>query len=95
MNYGQKEYNEKQALLKFKKFIEYSSEDADRNINVNDVFQGLLLEIREVPFPSPRNAKFDFIGLFAGCFAYRPCWAVARHWWRAVHDAWFVSRCPS
>lgn len=71
LNYGDKKYNEKQALLKFKKFIEYSSEESDRNINVNDVFQGLLLEVNKVPFPSPKNANFEFIDLFAGIGGFR------------------------
>jgi len=36
-----------------------------------DAFQQLLLEVEDVPFPTPENYKFKFIDLFAGIGGFR------------------------
>ncbi len=41
------------------------------NIVEEEALQRLLFEVENVPFPSPKNYKFEFIDLFAGVGGFR------------------------
>lgn len=68
---GIKKHYEKDALEALNNFIEYKNDNENIHILKDDLFQHLLFEVENVPFPSPENPKFKFIDLFAGIGGFR------------------------
>lgn len=60
----------KSALSVVDKFVEYKNE-IDSPIVQEDALQQFLFELKDIPFPSPKNHKFTFIDLFAGIGGFR------------------------
>jgi len=60
----------KSALSIVDKFVEYKNE-VDSPIVQEDALQQFLFELKDIPFPSPKNHKFTFIDLFAGIGGFR------------------------
>lgn len=59
------------ALKYIKEIVEYKQREKNFSIAEEDVFQQLLFEVENVPFPTPQNYKFKFIDLFAGIGGFR------------------------
>lgn len=68
---GVKSHYEKDALLTLKEFIEYRQNNVNDSILIEDALKQLLLEVGDVPFPTPENHSFKFIDLFAGIGGFR------------------------
>ncbi len=54
-----------------KKFIEYKIHEESVNILAEEALEQLLLEVEDVPFPTPKKHKFEFIDLFSGIGGFR------------------------
>lgn len=52
-------------------YLNYKHENYDIKVVAEDALQQLLLELTDIPFPSPENFKFKFIDLFAGVGGFR------------------------
>lgn len=61
----------KDALNVIKNYIEHKNIEENTNIVAEDVFQHLLFEATNVPFPVNPNYNFKFIDLFAGIGGFR------------------------
>lgn len=59
------------AVNVLENFIKYKNEENDYSIAKEEALQYLLLELENVPFPSPMQPKFEFIDLFAGVGGFR------------------------
>ena len=68
---GVKKHFEKEAKEYLKEIVEYKNEEEKLNIVSDVALQQLLFEVREVPFPTPKNYTFKFIDLFAGIGGFR------------------------
>lgn len=68
---GVKKHFEKEAKEYLKEIVEYKNEKEKLNIVSDVALQQLLFEVREVPFPTPKNHIFKFIDLFAGIGGFR------------------------
>lgn len=68
---GIKQYYEKDALNFINSYVEYKTEIENSNIVAEQALQHLLVEVENVPFPTPENYKFTFIDLFAGVGGFR------------------------
>lgn len=68
---GVKKHFEKEAKEYLKEIVEYKNEEEKLNIVSDVALQQLLFEVREVPFPTPKNHIFKFIDLFAGIGGFR------------------------
>ncbi|WP_435415779.1 DNA (cytosine-5-)-methyltransferase [Polaribacter aestuariivivens] len=67
---GISKHYKKDALNVLKSFVEYKNE---KNISIvqEEAIQQLLFEVENVPFPTPKKYKFEFIDLFAGIGGFR------------------------
>jgi DNA (cytosine-5)-methyltransferase 1 len=68
---GAAKYFKKDALRILKDYVQYKKEDANLTLLATDALQHLLLEVENVPFPTPENYSFKFIDLFAGIGGFR------------------------
>lgn len=66
-----KKHYEKDAISSLKNFIAYKQEEENRSIVAEEAIQQLLVEVENVPFPSPKKHSFHFIDLFAGIGGFR------------------------
>ncbi len=67
---GIKKHFEKEAKKYLNEFINFKNEE-EQHFLFEDVFQQLLFEVEDVPFPTPKNYTFKFIDLFAGIGGFR------------------------
>lgn len=51
--------------------LKYKQEKENTEMEIQAAFQQLLLELDDIPFPTPKNYKFKFIDLFAGIGGFR------------------------
>jgi DNA (cytosine-5)-methyltransferase 1 len=68
---GVSEHCKNDALVIFKQIIDYKKNKENILIDSNEVLKQLLVEVENVPFPTPENYKFKFIDLFAGIGGFR------------------------
>ncbi len=68
---GVKKHYEKDALEALNNFVKYKNDNENIRILRDELFQHLLFEVENVPFPSPEKPKFKFIDLFAGIGGFR------------------------
>ncbi|WP_320019656.1 DNA cytosine methyltransferase [Labilibaculum manganireducens] len=68
---GVKKHYEKDALLALNNFLECEQQSDNSPVLLENTLQQLLLEVENVPFPTPENYKFKFIDLFAGIGGFR------------------------
>lgn len=61
----------KDAVKILNDFIKYKKSAENVNLATEDALQQLLLEVENVPFPTPENYTFKFIDLFAGIGGFR------------------------
>jgi DNA (cytosine-5)-methyltransferase 1 len=66
-----KTHFEKDAVEVFNEFVKYQIEDGQPLIVADNLFQQLISDVNDVPFPQPKNHKFTFIDLFAGIGGFR------------------------
>lgn len=60
------------AIRYVKRLLEYKFPDLEiDNLVAEEALQGLLFEPTDIPFPPPKNPKFQFIDLFAGIGGFR------------------------
>lgn len=68
---GVKKHYEKEALEYLNQIIDFKNESEELNLVKDIALQQLLIEVEDVPFPTPENYKFKFIDLFAGIGGFR------------------------
>ena len=69
---GVSQYFRDGAIQYVKSLLEYKFPEEEFNHNVaEEALQYLILELSEIPFPSPNKPKFNFIDLFAGIGGFR------------------------
>ena len=68
---GLVENTEKDAIATLKKVINYKQGEGENVFLVEELFQHLLFEVENVPFPTNKNHNFSFIDLFAGIGGFR------------------------
>ena len=68
---GYSKYLKENANKYLKQYIKYKKEEEGIKIIAEDALQQFLYEVNNVPFPSPKNVKFEFIDLFAGIGGFR------------------------
>ena len=61
----------KEAEKVLNSFVHYKQSEEKVNIVAEEAFEQLLFEVENVPFPTPKNYKFQFIDLFAGIGGFR------------------------
>lgn len=66
-----KKHYEKDAISFLKNFIAYKQEEEKVSIVAEEAIQQLLVEVENVPFPTPKKHSFNFIDLFAGIGGFR------------------------
>lgn len=71
MDNGVSKYFKKEAEKALHEFVVYKSQDENMNVVAEDALQQLLFEVKNVPFPTPKNYTFKFIDLFAGIGGFR------------------------
>ena len=65
-------FYQKDATKILKRIIDSKiKENKNSNLGTKEVVEGLLFEVENVPFPTPKNYKFKFIDLFAGVGGFR------------------------
>src|SRR5690554_3627246 len=69
-NNGIYNFFEKDALNIVSKYIEYKI-DIFPSIVAESALQKFIFEVEDVPFPTPKNHKFEFVDLFAGIGGFR------------------------
>ena len=70
VNNGVSKHYKKDAIKVLKNFVEYKQNE-NVTIAQENTLQQLLLEVENVPFPTPENYSFKFIDLFAGIGGFR------------------------
>jgi DNA (cytosine-5)-methyltransferase 1 len=68
---GVSKYYKKDAVSALNQFVEYKIEEEKVTIVAEEAMQQLLFEMKNIPFPTPKNYKFKFIDLFAGIGGFR------------------------
>ncbi|MBG6111717.1 DNA (cytosine-5)-methyltransferase 1 [Flavobacterium sp. CG_9.10] len=68
---GVKAHFEEEATQYLKQIVEYKNEEEKLNLVEDLALQQLLFEVKDVPFPTPKNYTFKFIDLFAGIGGFR------------------------
>ena len=68
---GVSEHFKKQAEVALKEYITFKNGEEKFSLVAEDAINQLLLELNDVPFPTPENYKFKFIDLFAGIGGFR------------------------
>ena len=67
---GNPEHYKKDALSALKEIVNFNLND-ELPIAEEEAFQQLLLEVKKVPFPTPKQHLFSFVDLFAGIGGFR------------------------
>lgn len=68
---GVSKHYKKDALKAIQNFIAYKEQKDNKSIGQEDALKQLLFEVKNVPFPTPKNYYFTFIDLFAGIGGFR------------------------
>lgn len=68
---GVKKHYEKDAINILRNFVDYKQIESEKLLVAEEALQGLLFEVENVPFPTPKNYNFEFIDLFAGIGGFR------------------------
>jgi DNA (cytosine-5)-methyltransferase 1 len=68
---GVAKHYKKDALKYIKEYTQFQKEENNISMVAEDALRHLLLEVTDVPFPTPKNYKFKFIDLFAGVGGFR------------------------
>jgi DNA (cytosine-5)-methyltransferase 1 len=71
MENGGSKHFKKEAEKALKEYVSYKYQEDELSLSKEDALQQLLFEVKNVPFPTPRNHKFKFIDLFAGIGGFR------------------------
>ncbi|MBM3206961.1 MAG: DNA cytosine methyltransferase [Candidatus Staskawiczbacteria bacterium] len=61
----------KEAEKVIKEYVQYRNKEENLSILQDEALQQLLIDVKDVPFPSPKNYNFKFIDLFAGIGGFR------------------------
>ena len=67
---GVSEHYKEDAIKVIDNFVEYGQNE-NSSIVAEDALQQLLFEVKNVPFPTPKDYTFEFIDLFAGIGGFR------------------------
>lgn len=68
---GVAKHYEKEARKVLQNYIQYTDNEIDSSIVEENALQKLLIEIENIPFPTPQDYNFKFIDLFAGIGGFR------------------------
>lgn len=71
INNNVKKHFKKDAKQYLKQIIKYKNDTEKVNIEEDSAIEQLLLQVNDVPFPTPNNYNFTFIDLFAGIGGFR------------------------
>ncbi len=68
---GVAKHFKKEAEKAIEEYVLYKNEEEHLSILAEDARQQFLFEVNDIPFPAPKDYKFNFIDLFAGIGGFR------------------------